>query len=133
MQYAKAVALAIAASACGSPATAPAVDAPPPVVFTDGMAMPPGFEIEGMWTGGPGDSFDVALQLDGSALDWDIHTHDSGGTQTLVYQLGVSAGAYILVPDHQTTWYLLLRNHDAVTRTLQLRVETTGGTEFAWM
>jgi len=122
--------VSIVSAGCGSSGALP--DAGPPQYVDASVQMPPGVVLEGTWTGRPGESLTLSLSMTDPVLDWDIHTHDGGGTQTYVVQLDVTAASYTLVPSHATSWYLLVKNDGGLVEQLDAQLELVGGSWTGW-
>lgn len=81
---------------------------------------------ESMFTGGPQDVAVITLSAPVAKLDWNIHGHAGGGTQTVKEELGVMAANYRFTPTAQGDWNLLLRNKDAAPLTVDVKIELYG-------
>ena len=107
------------------------VDTGPPEMVDASTMLPPGAVLEGSWNGGPDDSMSITLALDNPVLDWDIHTHDDGGTQTYVVEFFVGSASYTLDANHQTSWYLLVKNAGSGSESLTAELAITPGTTWS--
>jgi len=106
-------------------------DAGPPQIVDTTTSVPPGAVLEGTWDGGPDDSLTISLVMPDPVLDWDIHTHDDGGTQTYIVELGIGSTSYTLRPSHSTTWYVLVKNAGTAVEPLTAHLELTAGTHWS--
>jgi hypothetical protein len=121
---------ALALSACATKATKPPPDEQPQIIDAS-VTLPPGAVLEGSWDGGPEDELSFVLAMDNPVLDWDIHTHDDGGTQTYIVEEAVANASYTLDPTHDTTWYVLVKNSGATTESLDAELALTPGTTWS--
>lgn len=123
----------LAAVACGACATQPAhhTDTGPPQIIDAPLTLQPGAVYEGSWDGGPGDMLSFVIAMDDPVLDWDIHTHDDGGTQTYIVEFEVTNASYTLDPSHDTTWYLLVKNSGSATESLQAELAISPDTTWS--
>lgn len=129
----------LALAACdGTPATPDATpadasvtpDAAPRATVTDTRTLQPGQLAEGTWNAGPGDRVVIHLATATADLDWNIHGHANGGTQTVAEDYRQSAATYEFDPTAQAEWWLLLRNSGTAPITVDVRMELYG--EAAW-
>jgi hypothetical protein len=122
---------AIVGLACGACASQHHVDSGPPQMVDASIALQPGAVLEGAWDGGPGDVLSIMLAVDNPVLDWDVHTHDNGGTQTYIVEFAVTDASYTLDPSHDSTWYLLVKNTGSATENLTAKLALTPGTTWS--
>ena len=81
---------------------------------------------ESIFTGGPQDLARITLTAPVAKLDWNIHGHAGGATQTVKEELGVMSASYSFVPSAQGDWFLLLRNTDTTPLTVDVKIELYG-------
>jgi hypothetical protein len=81
---------------------------------------------EGTFHGGAGDRARIVLMAPSAKLDWNLHGHAGGSTQTVHEELAVMTADYIFMPDATADWNLLLRNKDSAPMTVQVRIELYG-------
>lgn len=124
-------------AACGdaggevTPDAPPAlVDAAPRQVVMEGKLLLVGELAEAILPGGPGDVAVLSFDAPVAKLDWNIHGHAGGSTQTVKEELGVMTVRYTFEPTAQTDWYLLLRNKDTAPMTVQVHIDLYG--DLAW-
>lgn len=105
----------------------------PAMVIEEGVALVPGELAEGVMTGGPDDFAVITLMAPSAELDWNIHGHEGGGTQTVYEELNVmGVTAYRFTPTSETDWWLLIRNSGPVQMEVQVRVELYHSMTWAW-
>jgi hypothetical protein len=111
----------------GADAPAQQVDAPaaPRQTVAEAKALGIGELVEGTLVGGPADRAVISLSAPVN-LDWNIHGHAGGGTQTVEEQLGVRTVSYTFVPPAQADWSLLLRNAGGAPTSVQVEIELYG-------
>ena len=109
---------------------APGADAAPRQVVTDTRTLGAGEIIEATLTGGPADRADLHLTATVAELDWNIHGHVGGGTQTVAEGLSVLTADYAFTPSAQGEWFVLLRNSSAAPIDVTVRLELYGA--IAW-
>jgi hypothetical protein len=139
-----AAALAAALAACGSeaprqpdaplPADAnPAIDAAPAREIV--MATQPldtDDLVEGIMTGGPSDTALIHLEAPTATLDWNIHGHSGGGTQTVLEEVGKMTVDYVFTPSSTNDWFLLLRNGGQTNMEVQVTIRLYGNMTWRW-
>jgi len=103
--------------------------APRQVVMAQKMLLV-GELAEGELTGGPQDVAVITLTAPVAKLDWNIHGHAGGGTQTVKEELGVMSASYTFTPSAQGDWLLLLRNRDTAPMAVDVKIELYG--TIAW-
>jgi hypothetical protein len=142
------VLLAVVAAACGGGSgtpdgapidadpAAPDADRPdaaiPREVVTATQPMVPGEIIEGLFTGGPDDFAVIHLEAPAMELDWNIHGHENGGTQTVYEELNKMSADYTFTPSSETDWWLLLRNSGPTDMDIEVRLELHGDMQWEW-
>jgi len=142
------VALALALAACGGDGddggddtafadARPRIDGDPSVidaalsrVIDESYPEVPGEIVEIIMGAGPDDIVVIHLEAPVAELDWNIHGHDDGGTQTIFEELNVMSADYTFIPPHETDWFLLLRNSGPTEMTVEVDVEVYG--EITW-
>ena len=131
-------ALAAALAACSDPSPSmpidagDTVDAAPRDVIMMTVPLVPGQLAEGIMTGGPDDLAIIHLEAPVAELDWNIHGHAGGDTQTVYEELNRMTADYVFRPASQTDWWLLLRNSGPAAMDVTLRVELYGGMQWRW-
>lgn len=141
----KYLALLLAVAACGDdggsqlPDAAPAADAnlsvdaaPPRQTIMETQSLQPSELVEGIMTGGPNDLALIHLEAPVSELDWNIHGHAGGGTQTVFEELNKMTVDYAFVPGAQTDWWLLLRNSGPTNMDVKVTVKLYGNMQWRW-
>ncbi|MCX5746269.1 MAG: hypothetical protein NT062_27645 [Proteobacteria bacterium] len=121
-------------AACGDdPGATPTVDAAtdtadaaPRETLTSSKMLLVGELAESIFVGGPGDVVEITLSAPVAKLDWNLHGHAGGATQTVKEELGVMTARYAFSPTAQGDWYLLLRNKDAAPMTVDVKLELFG-------
>ena len=111
---------------------APAIDAAPRQVIMENQALVPGELVEGIMTGGPSDVAVIHLEAPISELDWNIHGHAGGGTQTVYEEYNRMVVDYVFMPSAQADWWLLLRNSGQTDMTVSVRIELYGDMQWRW-
>ncbi|MEZ4365996.1 MAG: hypothetical protein R2939_06870 [Kofleriaceae bacterium] len=139
-----ALALAALAPACGDeacheghchveePDAAPGTPDAAPVVVDETRTLIPTQIDEGVFTAGPGAVITITATSSAATLDWNIHGHAGGGTQTVTEAFGVGSIAYTFEPTAQADWFLLLRNSGAADIDVDIRLDIVGGTFSGW-
>mgnify|MGYP000998732519 CR=1 FL=1 len=111
---------------------APTIDAAPRQVIMENQSLVPGELVEGIMTGGPSDVAVIHLEAPISELDWNIHGHAGGGTQTVYEEYNRMIVDYTFVPSAQADWWLLLRNSGQTDMTVSVRIELYGNMQWRW-
>ena len=106
-------------------------DAAPRQVVSADRTLLVGEIAEGILAGGAGDRAVIRVTAPLAKLDWNLHGHASGGTQTVVEELAVAAVEYAFVPTAQADWYLLLRNRDAASMAVTVDIELFGNMQWS--
>lgn len=101
-------------------------DAAPRQVVMGPKALLVGEIAEGIFTGGPQDLVVMTFTAPEAKLDWNIHGHASGSTQTVKEELGVMTARYAFTPSVQGEWFLLLRNRATAPMTVDVKLELYG-------
>jgi len=135
----------VALSACGDdggtqlPDAAPAADAnlsvdaaPPRQTIMEMQTLQPGQLVEGVLTGGPNDLALIHLEAPVSELDWNIHGHAGGSTQTVYEELNKMTVDYAFTPGAQVDWWLLLRNSGPTNMDVKVTVKLYGNMQWRW-
>lgn len=104
-------------------------DAGARAVVNDTKQLLVGEIAEGILTGGPGDV--AVISIEGATLDWNLHGHADGSTQTIMEELGVTSVHYTFTPAAQAAWYLLLRNREPAPVTVQVEIALHGDIEWS--
>lgn len=125
--------LAVLAACGGTGSSSP--DAPldgevPRETVMDTKTLLVGEILEATLTGGPGDRATITLSAPLPALDWNIHGHAGGATQTVKEELGIMTARYTFSPPAEATWFLLVRNQDAAPMTIDVTIDLFG--DIAW-
>ncbi len=110
----------------------PPIDAAPREVVTATQSLLPGELVEGVMTGGPSDHAVIRLIAPVMELDWNIHGHANGATQTVFEQLNQLTVDYGFTPTAQSDWWLLLRNSGPASMDVQVRIELHGNLQWRW-
>jgi hypothetical protein len=125
-----AIAIAACASGCGAGGAATPDanlgDATPRLVISATKTLGLGELDEGMLVGGPGDFAAIHLVAPSADLDWNLHGHQDGGTQTIQEAFSVGAADYTFEPRSAGSWYLLVRNHGDAPLTIQVELDLFG-------
>ena len=137
--------LLLAVAACGDdggtqlPDAAPAADAnlsvdaaPPRQLVMEMTSLQPGQLVEGVLTGGPNDLALIHLEAPVSELDWNIHGHAGGSTQTVYEELNKMTVDYAFTPSAQADWWLLLRNSGVMNMDVKVTVKLYGNMQWRW-
>ena len=137
--------LLVAVAACGDdggtqlPDAAPAADAnlsvdaaPPRQTIMETQSLQPSELVEGIMTGGPNDLALIHLEAPNMELDWNIHGHAGGSTQTVFEELNKMTVDYAFVPSAQTDWWLLLRNSGTTNIDVKVTVKLYGNMQWRW-
>lgn len=88
--------------------------------------------VEGVMHGGPGDTAVLHLEALQASLDWNIHGHANGGTQTVVEELGKTTVDYTYTPGATADWFLLLRNSGSTNMDVKVTVRLYGAMTWRW-
>jgi hypothetical protein len=134
---------ALALAACGGDDTGSAtdaapidqgtgVDAAPRQVIMETVSLVPGELAEGIMTGGPSDYAVIHLEAPVAELDWNIHGHAGGGTQTVYEELNQLTVDYVFRPSAETDWWLLIRNSGPAAMDVVVRVELYEDLQWRW-
>ena len=120
-------------ASCGSrePAMVSNVDAMLTSSVDTVLPLQPGQLGEGLWNAKPGDTIVVRLDAPLPDLDWDIHAHPDGGTQTIIAQFARTTVAYTFAPPIDEQWFLLVRNHGSAEMDLHVHLEMYGDATWA--
>jgi hypothetical protein len=124
-----ALAVVFAVGACATKPHSPPDEQPQ--IISAPVSLAPGAVLEGSWDGGPEDELSFVLAMNDPVLDWDVHTHDDGGTQTYIVEFAVANASYTLDPTHDTTWYVLVKNSGSATEQLDAELALTPGTTWS--
>lgn len=140
--HAFALASFLALAACGddggtTPIDAPTdtgtgIDAAPRQVIMETQSLVPGELVEGIMTGGPDDLAVIHLAAPVAEMDWNIHGHEGGGTQTIHEELNRMTADYVFRPTSETDWWLLIRNSGPTAMDVMVRVELYGDMQWRW-
>lgn len=103
------------------------IDAPPRQIITETVPLVPGELAEAILTGGPADLAIIHLEAPVAELDWNLHGHAGGDTQTVYEELNRMTADYVFRPTAQADWWLLLRNSGPTAMDVAVRVELYGG------
>jgi len=107
-------------------------DSKPREVVVEIQPLLPGELAEAKLTGGPNDRVVLHFEAPVPELDWNIHGHAGGGTQTVVEELNRSTVDYVFTPSAQGEWFLLLRNSGSSAMEVQVRAELFGAITWSW-
>lgn len=110
----------------------PGVDAGPRQLIMDTRTLVPGALAEGVLTGGPDDYAVIHLAAPVAELDWNLHGHVGGDTQTVYEELNRMTADYVFRPTAQADWWLLLRNSGPAAMDVTVRVELYGDLQWSW-
>ena len=120
--------------ACGDNAglnvDANTIDAIPRQTVSAPVMLDPGMLVEGFWMAGPDDQIGLGLDTSVAALDWDIHAHQNGGTQEVVYGFAQVTIRYDFQPTEQAQWYLLLRNGGTTSLSIDVHMDLFGNAQW---
>jgi hypothetical protein len=107
------------------------VDAPPPRdSVTSTQSLQAGELVEGIMHGKPGDEVIIHLTAPGPDLDWNLHSHLGGGTQTIYEELHKMQVDYPFLPAAEADWYILLRNSGPTNMDVQVKLDLYGGMQW---
>ena len=106
--------------------------APPRQTIMETQSLQPGELVEGVMTGGPNDLALIHLEAPISELDWNIHGHAGGSTQTVFEELNKMTVDYAFTPGAQTDWWLLLRNSGPANMDVKVTVKLYGNMQWRW-
>ena len=136
-----ALAAALVAGCGGDDADAP-IDAPidagtgidgaPRQIVMETISLVPGELAEGIMTGGPDDYCAIHLEAPVAEMDWNIHGHAGGGTQTVYEELNRMTADYVFRPSAETDWWLLIRNSGPTAMDVVVHVELYEGMQWRW-
>ena len=87
--------------------------------------------VEATLTGGPGDSAVISLDAPVAKLDWNIHGHAGGSSQTVKEELLVMSVRYTFSPTAAAPWSLLLRNRDTAAMSVTVKIELFGNMQWS--
>ena len=133
---AAALSLALLVTGCGGDDAATSidagtgVDAGPRQVVSDTRTLGVGEIAEAVLVGGPPDRARIRLTAPVAELDWNIHGHANGSTQTVKEELGIMSTSYTFEPTAQAEWFLLLRNKATAPMTVTVTIDLYG--DMAW-
>lgn len=116
----------VACDGGSSPPDASATDAAPRETATGTKMLLVGELAESTFVGGASDLARITLSAPVAALDWNIHHHGSGGTETVKEELGVMATTYELSPPSTGEWFLLIRNRHTAPIAVDVKIELFG-------
>ena len=123
-------------AACGEDGSvtrdAALADAAPRQLVIESKQLLVGELVEATLTGGPGDVAVISVDAPTNKLDWNIHGHEDGATQTVYEELNRMTVDYVFVPSSQTDWWLLLRNSGPTNMDVMVQVELHGDMTWAW-
>jgi hypothetical protein len=137
----KRLGLCIALAGCGtdtarSPEIAdadPAIDAAPPREVMMSIEPLQATElVEGIMHGSPGDRASIHLEAPSANLDWNIHGHAGGGTQTVHEELKQMTVDFDYTPSATADWFLLLRNSGPTNMEVKVTVKLYGEMTWRW-
>jgi hypothetical protein len=133
----KLLGLSIALAGCGGNAAVvdanPGIDAAPPretMMSTESLLATE--LVEGIMHGGPGDHASIHLEAQTPNLDWNIHGHASGGTQTVHEELKQMTVDFDYTPSATADWFLLLRNSGPTNMDVVVTVRLYGEMTWRW-
>lgn len=111
----------------------PSIDAGPPREVIESTEMLLVTELrEGIMHGGPRDMASIHLEAPGDSLDWNIHGHAGGGTQTVHEALKQRTVDYDYVPSATADWFLLIRNSGLTNMDVKVTVKLYGEMTWRW-
>jgi hypothetical protein len=116
---------------CGGAGDKPAPDAPLAMVVDDTKQLVSTEVAEGLWNARPGDRIVLSLRAPTPDLDWDIHSHANGGTQTMVAEFSQTSADYVFEPPADEQYFLLVRNHGSATFDLIVHMDIYGTANWA--
>jgi len=137
----KLLGLGIVLASCGSdparpPETVdagPPIDAPPPRETLMSIEPLQATQlVEGIMHGGPRDSASIHLEAPSANLDWNIHGHAGGGTQTVHEDLKQMTVDFDYTPSATADWFLLLRNSGPTGMDVKVTVKLYGEMTWRW-
>lgn len=143
----RAAALLVLLAACGGGSdddpivpdadpTAPDAERPdaetPADVIMETVVLAPGELVEATLHGTPDDFAVLHLEAPSSELDWNIHGHADGSTQTVYEELNVMTVDYRFTPSAEADWSLLLRNSGPVQFEVSVRAELYHAMTWEW-
>jgi hypothetical protein len=102
------------------------IDAMPDRIVMESYALVPGELVEIIMHGTPADEAHLHLAAPAPVIDWNIHGHDGGDTQTIYEEYDKMTADYVFIPPHETDWYLLVRNGGGADTTIEVRAELYG-------
>jgi hypothetical protein len=105
--------------------------APPRETQMSTQSLQAGELIEGIMHGKPGDEVIIHLSAPGPDLDWNLHSHLGGGTQTIYEELHKTTVDYPFLPAAEADWYILLRNSGPTNMDVQVKLDLYG--EMTWV
>lgn len=131
-------ALLLFLAACGDDGGSATPDAPisvdaevPRQTVSEEKLLLVGEIVEATLTGGPGDRALIQLTAPKPALDWNIHGHAGGSSQTVQEELGIMTATYTFSPTSQADWSVLLRNKDSAPMTVSVKIDLFGDMEWS--
>ena len=77
--------------------------------------------------GGTADRVVIHATAPTATMDWNIHGHAGGGTQTVAEGLALTTLDYEFKPSETADWFLILRNSGTGPLTINVRLEFYGG------
>ncbi len=107
-------------------------DAAPREVITATQVLQPGELVEGVMHGTPADHAVIHLSAPTATMDWNIHGHADGSTQTVFEELDVMTVDYVFVPSAEADWWLLIRNGGNVDLEVTVQVDLHGDMTWSW-
>jgi len=116
----------------GAGSEAAPADPLPREVIDEIQPLLPGELAEARLTGGPSDRVVLHLAAPVPELDWNIHGHAGGGTQTVAEELNRSTVDYVFTPGARGDWFLLLRNSGSTAIEIQVHAELFGAITWSW-
>lgn len=114
----------------GPPGTSDAPSVPRQIVM-ESKALLVGELAEATLTGGASDRAQITLTAPVAKLDWNLHGHAGGGSQTITEELEVMSTSYTFVPPAQAQWSLLIRNRHTAPMTIDVKVELYGNMQWS--
>ncbi|MCP4449034.1 MAG: hypothetical protein GY811_27420 [Myxococcales bacterium] len=106
---------------------------PPREVITETITLEPGEIVEAVLAGDADDSAQIHLEAPVMELDWNIHGHADGATQTIYEELNQTQVDYTFTPPAEADWYLLLRNSGPDDMQVEVEVELYGEMTWEWL
>jgi hypothetical protein len=104
--------------------------APPRESIMSTQSLQAGELVEGIMHGKTGDEVIIHLVAPGPDLDWNLHSHLGGGTQTIHEELHQTSVEYRFLPATEADWYILLRNSGPTNMDVQVKLDLYG--EMTW-